>query len=198
MKKGVKGSNQRIIRFSKKWFYGILALGMILLAGIGVYAATSGSFTLDSNGNFIVPNPGHSISDVSPPSGCGNGNLLELVGTNGNNPPYSWSCATPSAPPEDDSSYLLWSWATGNNYQGPRMNTLGFAGLTPGISGETGGGGLVLRGTGCPTSTIGTITQCGMGNGNSWTMVGDCQCACVQLYGGTGSCQSASWQLLGG
>ena len=190
MKKGVKGSNQRIIRFSKKWFYGILALGILILVSIGIHAATSGSFTPDSNGNFYAPVPGHSISEISPPNPCTNGQFLELEGTgSGGSASYTWNCVTPSAPSESD-NYLPSSFASSDGNGGPEVNWIHFLGSVP--SGLPTGGNnpnVVLLSGGCVSSVIGMIAECAVGSG---VFTGDCECVCVQI-GGTSGCQKEIW-----
>lgn len=63
------------IHLTNRWLYTFIAIGILAVIGIGVYALTPG----------VAPNPGHLISDVAPPSGCVSGQILQY--NNGN-----WAC----------------------------------------------------------------------------------------------------------
>jgi hypothetical protein len=62
-------------KFSIQLNYIIVVLGIIVLISLGIYALPSG----------VAPNPGHFISEVSPPSGCAAGQLLQWNGA-------TWTC----------------------------------------------------------------------------------------------------------
>lgn len=57
------------INLSNKWLYTFIAVGVIVLLGVGVYSLTPGT----------APNPGHLINDVAPPIGCADGQVLQFV-----------------------------------------------------------------------------------------------------------------------
>ena len=69
-----------IIKMSNRNFYSLILLGVLILLGGGfliVNALTPG----------VAPNPGHLISEVAPPAGCGSGQVLQFIDeTNG------WGC----------------------------------------------------------------------------------------------------------
>jgi hypothetical protein len=75
MKKG-KRLNIKI-NFSNRWLYTIIAIGILAMIGVGVYALTPGT----------APNPGHLISEMAPPSPCATNQYLQFDGTN-------WKCST--------------------------------------------------------------------------------------------------------
>ena len=60
---------------SKRVLYALIAIGILAVAGIGVYALVPGT----------APNPGHTIDQLAPPSPCETGNSLKWTGS-------SWSC----------------------------------------------------------------------------------------------------------
>jgi len=72
------------INFTNRWLYTLIALGILVLAAVGVYAAN----TLLVPGT--APKVGHTTSQLSPPSGCSPGQLLQWNGTaNGDG---GWAC----------------------------------------------------------------------------------------------------------
>lgn len=74
------------INFSNRWLYTLIIIGIILVISVGVYAA---NFLLTPG---TAPNPGHLISQTSPPSGCTAGQVLQWTGTaNGDG---GWTCAS--------------------------------------------------------------------------------------------------------
>ncbi len=70
------------INLSNRLLYTIIAIGVLLIAGVGVYALTPGT----------APNPGHTIDTIAPPTGCGDGEFLQFVDAT-----IGWGCTTPSA-----------------------------------------------------------------------------------------------------
>jgi hypothetical protein len=70
------------LHLSNRLSYTLIAIFILAVVGIGVYALTPG----------IVPNPGHDISTVSPPSPCAASQYLQFNGD-------KWKCATPSQVP---------------------------------------------------------------------------------------------------
>ncbi len=76
MKKG-KGLTINI-HLTNRWLYTFIAIGILAAIGVGVYALTPG----------IIPNPGHDIQTISPPTGCAANQYLQFNGTN-------WKCNTP-------------------------------------------------------------------------------------------------------
>lgn len=78
MKKGAKKINIKI-NFTNRWLYTFIALGILIVVGISVYALTPGT----------VPNPGHDIQTISPPIGCSANQFLQFNGSN-------WVCSSPS------------------------------------------------------------------------------------------------------
>lgn len=75
------------INLSNRLLYTFIAIGILLIAGIGVYALTPGT----------APNPGHLISELAPPNPCATNEFLQFDGTN-------WICAVASAGSVDWSS----------------------------------------------------------------------------------------------
>jgi hypothetical protein len=68
-----KGRGRKIqINISNRWLYTFIAIGIIAIIGVGVYALTPG----------VAPNPGHLISEMAPPSPCTAGQVLQFDGTN--------------------------------------------------------------------------------------------------------------------
>lgn len=74
MKKRGKKIN---FHLSNKLSYTLVAIVIVLIIGVGVYALTPG----------VAPNPGHSISEVAPPSPCTANQNLQWSGTD-------WVCTT--------------------------------------------------------------------------------------------------------
>ncbi len=97
MKKG-KGIILQI-HLTNRWLYVLIVLGVLALLGVGVYALLPGE----------VPNPGHSINEVGPPSACSPNQYLKFDGTN-------WVCATETDP-------TVRSWAKMDNANIPNMNS---------------------------------------------------------------------------
>ena len=64
------------INFTNRWLYTLIAIGILALVGVGVYALAPG----------VVPNPGHNINEVSIPGGCTPGQFLKYDGAN-------WVCS---------------------------------------------------------------------------------------------------------
>jgi hypothetical protein len=85
MKKGKRQINIKI-NFTNRWLYTLIAVGVLVIMGVGVYAASS----LLTPG--VAPNPGHPISQTSPPSSCSAGQVLQWNGTS--NADGGWACGT--------------------------------------------------------------------------------------------------------
>jgi hypothetical protein len=79
MKKGKKITIK--INLTNKWLYTFIAIGIIAIIGVGVYAIAPG----------VVPDPGHNINDLSVPSSCAAGQFLQYNGAN-------WVCASETDP----------------------------------------------------------------------------------------------------
>jgi hypothetical protein len=82
---------------SKRVLYTLIAIGILAVAGIGVYALVPGT----------APNPGHTIDQLVPPTGCGNGTFLKWNTDNGG----FWSCgaaSTSSGLDDDQDGYIDW------------------------------------------------------------------------------------------
>jgi len=69
------------INFTNRWLYTLIAIGILAIIGVGVYALTPG----------VAPNPGHLISEMAPPSPCPANQFLQFDGTN-------WKCAGETDP----------------------------------------------------------------------------------------------------
>lgn len=69
------------INISNRVAYSILAVLIVILIGISVYAATVIP-TVDTK-----PNPGHSVAELGIPAGCNSNSLLYWNGT-------TWTCIT--------------------------------------------------------------------------------------------------------
>jgi hypothetical protein len=63
------------INLSNRWLYTFIALGILVVISVGVYALQAG----------VKPNPGHLISEMAPPSSCTANQVLQFDGTD-------WSC----------------------------------------------------------------------------------------------------------
>ena len=63
-----------IINMSNKSFYSFIAFGVI-----GLFVA--GFFIVNALTPGIAPNPGHLITQVAPPAGCGSGQVLGWSGS---------------------------------------------------------------------------------------------------------------------
>lgn len=79
MKKGIRKVNIKI-NFTNRWLYTFIAVGILALIGVGVYAFGA------------MPNPGHAISQLQT---C-DSNGQTLVMQNG-----QWICGTPTAAETD-------------------------------------------------------------------------------------------------
>ena len=77
MKKRGKYNFSINFSFSDRVFYSLIAILILVIIGVGVYALTPGT----------APNPGHLISETSPPSNCGINQLLQWTGSD-------WICVT--------------------------------------------------------------------------------------------------------
>jgi len=71
-----------IINFSKRWLYTFIVIGILTIICVGVYALIPG----------VAPDPGHLIDNVAPPSGCGDGQVLQFVDES-----TGWGCVDISA-----------------------------------------------------------------------------------------------------
>jgi len=60
------------INLTNRGFYTLIVLGILTLVGMGVLALTPGT----------APNPGHLLSEISPPSPCVSGDVIGWDGTN--------------------------------------------------------------------------------------------------------------------
>ena len=76
MKKRGKGLSIKI-NLTNRWLYSLIAIGILAIIGVGVYALTPG----------IKPNPGHLASEMAPPTPCSSGQFLKFDGTN-------WVCSS--------------------------------------------------------------------------------------------------------
>ena len=90
MKGSKKGKGVAInIHLTNRWLYFLITLGILIVVSTGIYAANLIQ-TYNSNGNFNIPNPGHSINDSAPPNPCPSNEYLQFNGT-GNS---QWNCAS--------------------------------------------------------------------------------------------------------
>jgi len=80
------------INLTNRWLYTLIAIGILAIIGVGVYALTPG----------VAPNPGHSANDMAPPSPCAANQFLKFDGTN-------WVCSkiTSSSMDEDTISWNI-------------------------------------------------------------------------------------------
>ena len=65
------------INLTNRWLYTLIAIGILAIIGVGVYALTPG----------VAPNPGHLASDMAPPTPCAANQFLKFDGTN-------WVCSS--------------------------------------------------------------------------------------------------------
>ena len=78
-KRGKRAGLSIKINLTNRWLYSLIAIGILAIAGVMVYALTPG----------IKPNPGHLANEMAPPTGCVNGQVLQFIdSTNG------WGCAS--------------------------------------------------------------------------------------------------------
>jgi len=97
MKKRGKGLSIKI-NLTNRWLYTLIAIGVLVIASVGIYALTPG----------IKPNPGHLASEMAPPSPCSSGQFLKFDGTN-------WVCGS-----DTDTDYCAGGTCPGSlNVQGP-------------------------------------------------------------------------------
>ncbi len=128
------------INLSNRLLYTIIAIGVLLIAGVGVYALTPGT----------APNPGHLISELAPPTSCGNGEYLQFVDST-----TGWACAAASATPETD--------PTVNSYIKDKANCVaitGGAGLCDGVDNVGVGDGVGFTGYQRVSNTCSYSTTC--------------------------------------
>lgn len=156
MKKRGKGIKINLkINFTNRWLYTFIAIGILAIIGIGVYALSPG----------VAPNPGHLITDVAPPSGCSANQFLQWTGA-------AWTCATATDP-------AVMSWAKTNTPNIPGSVT------TPSLTATTGYVGTGLYGwcaeapSGCQSSSE-TVAP-GIGSGPAVCNAGN-KCACLGDY----------------
>ena len=69
------------INFTNKWLYVFIIVVVIVVIAVGIYAVTPGT----------APNPGHLLSDISPPAGCTTGQFVQFNGSD-------WVCTTVAVP----------------------------------------------------------------------------------------------------
>ena len=62
------------INLTNKWFYTFIAIGILIVVGIGVYALAPG----------VIPTPGHNYTELAT---CAEGEILKTVGG-------VWTCAS--------------------------------------------------------------------------------------------------------
>ena len=115
------------ITFNNKVLYTFISFIAILIIGVGVFALTPG----------VAPNPGHLISEVAPPAGCGTNQVLQWSGS-------AWTCANPVAQSGEVIAFNLSTCPTGwSEFTGARGRTIigtgQGAGLTNRILGDIGG-----------------------------------------------------------
>jgi hypothetical protein len=67
-----KGGLNVKINFSNRWLYTLIALGILVIISVGVYALQAG----------VKPNPGHDLSELGVPSGCTSGQFIYWDGNN--------------------------------------------------------------------------------------------------------------------
>lgn len=102
-----KGKEIQInIHLTNRWLYTLIAIGILAIIGVGVYALSPG----------VAPNPGHSISDVAPPSGCTANQVLQWTGS-------SWTCANQTQVTSLSgvimgAFILQYTWGPGTTYSG--------------------------------------------------------------------------------
>lgn len=77
----MKKRNKLEVNFTNRWLYIFIILAVIVVIAVGIYALTPG----------VAPNPGHLLSDISPPAGCTAGQFIQFNGSN-------WVCVTISVP----------------------------------------------------------------------------------------------------
>jgi hypothetical protein len=83
------------IHLSNRLAYTLIAVGILAIIGVGVYALAPG----------VIPNPGHNISQMSVPSPCVSGQFLSYNG-------QDWVCM--NIPTPAPISGVLYGWAFKN------------------------------------------------------------------------------------
>ena len=103
MKKGGGGIH---IHLTNRLAYTLIALFLLIAAGIGVYALAPG----------VIPNPGHNINEMSVPSGCVAGQVLSYNG----NALVCTNQSSASLPTGTIAgAYIIqYVWGPGQNYSG--------------------------------------------------------------------------------
>ena len=84
-----------ILNIKKRYAYAIIGLLVLAVGVFVVNALTPG----------VAPNPGHLITEVAPPSGCGSGQVLEWSGS-------SWGCVNLPVDTDTDDQTLSVSGQT--------------------------------------------------------------------------------------
>ncbi len=87
---------------SNRVLYTLIALGILLVVGVGVFATS----LLPTTG--AKSNPGHWINETAPPLGCAAGQVLQWTGVS--NGDGGWACASGSSgnlPVCDQGQYLI-------------------------------------------------------------------------------------------
>ena len=84
------------INLTNRWLYTLIAIGILAIIGVGVYALTPG----------VAPNPGHLANEMAPPTPCSANQFLKFDGTN-------WVCSemVPPSPCASGQS-LRWNGAS--------------------------------------------------------------------------------------
>jgi len=67
------------LNLSNRLYYTLILIGILIVGGWIVWALTPG----------VAPNPGHTLTEVAPPAGCSNNQVLQWNATSG-----SWVCAS--------------------------------------------------------------------------------------------------------
>ena len=90
----------RGIKISNKAVYTLLAVLVVVLASFGVHALLVPGTS---------PSPGHDASSISPPSGCGDGQVLQFVSQ-----AEGWSCTDASTGSIVDGNLVIEAPTGGN------------------------------------------------------------------------------------
>lgn len=70
-------AKKKRFKISNRLKYTLIAIGIIIILGVGVYALALG----------VAPNPGHLfLTEIAPPAGCADNTFLQWVGPD-------WACS---------------------------------------------------------------------------------------------------------
>lgn len=211
MKKRVKSRGNKSSKSKKTYnnrlLYSLIALGILIVVTTGVYAA---SYLLTPG---VAPNPGHTVGQMAPPSGCKSGDILEWSGSS--NADGGWSCiSNPGSLWHSFAKYgtgifgIKYLISSGIYYDGSGEVYLNdsnlsvpFGGIDASYINVNGnlslGGQWIVAGSSCPGQKEGTLGLCSLQNAYGMADLATvCACTSVVVDTATEGVSATWWQPL--